>query len=200
MSETIRFAWGDSSLGDFMIARSAHGLVACDFAGRREIVEDGLRQRFPDATSVKDELGLARDRDAVRRAIETPGFDPLLPLDLRGSIYEISIWQMLRRIPPSTTATYNGLAFRIGTRDTRELTAAIRANPVAVLVPCHRVIAKDGSLREYRWGICRKRILLRREGELQRNGKRRPAAGERPLLALRCLLRRDLHGTPTVPV
>lgn len=190
MSETIRFAWGDSSLGDFMIARSAHGLVACEFAGRRALVEDGLRKRFPDAVVVEDEIGLARERDEVRQAIETPGFDPLLPLDLRGSIYEISIWRMLRRIPPGTTASCSELAFKIGARDTYDLMAAIRANPIAVLVPCHRVTAEDESLFDYRWGICRRRILLQRERVFQQGHKASPADGKQLLIALRSQTRR----------
>lgn len=86
-----------------------------------------------------------------------------MPLDLRGSIYESSIWKMLRKIPRGKMASYSDLAFKIGTRDTRELMTAIRANPIAVLIPCPRALAKDGSLSEYRWGICRKRALLQRE-------------------------------------
>lgn len=165
MAEIIRLAWGSSSLGEFMIAQSAQGLVACEFAGHRAAVEHALRARFVDATVVEDEDGLAYQLVRMRQAIEAPGVDPLLPLDLRGSIYEISIWKMLRRIPPGKTASYSGLAFKIGKRDTRELMGAIRANPIAILIPCHRALAKDGSLSEYRWGICRKRALLQRERE-----------------------------------
>jgi AraC family transcriptional regulator of adaptative response/methylated-DNA-[protein]-cysteine methyltransferase len=133
----------------------------------RAAVEDALRARFVDAIVVEDEDGdgLAYQRARMRQAIEAPGKDSLLPLDLRGSIYEISIWEMLRRIPPGKTASYSGLAFKIGKRDTRELMEAIRANPIAVLIPCHCALAKDGSLSEYRWGICRRRALLQRERE-----------------------------------
>ena len=163
MHEAIRFAWGISSLGDFVVAMSDEGLVAVEFASHHTAMEDALRIRFPDADLVDDQDGLADVLDKVGRAIEQPGFDPGIPLDLRGTPYEVGVWSMLREIPVGETTNYGALAARLGTRDAREVTEAIAANPIAVLVPCHRVVKKDGSISGYRWGFKRKRALLERE-------------------------------------
>jgi len=163
MREIIRYAWGICSLGDFMVAVSGKGLVAVGFGLHRVGVEEALRVRFPecDLTSGQDEL--TDILKTVTRAIEEPGFDPAIPLDLRGTPYEVRVWAMLRAIPVGETTNYGALAARLGTRDAREVTEAIARNPIAVLVPCHRVIKKDGSISGYRWGFKRKRELLMRE-------------------------------------
>ena len=75
----------------------------------------------------------------------------------------MKIWGKLREIPTGETTNYGALAADLGTRDAREVTEAISANPIAILVPCHRVIKKDGSISGYRWGVRRKRVLLERE-------------------------------------
>jgi AraC family transcriptional regulator of adaptative response/methylated-DNA-[protein]-cysteine methyltransferase len=162
MREIMRFAWGICSLGDFMVVVSGKGLVAVEFGSHRVAVE-ALRVRFPecDLTSGQDEL--TDILKTVTRAIEEPGFDPAIPLDLRGTPYEVRVWAMLRAIPVGETTNYGALAARLGTRDAREVTEAIARNPIAVLVPCHRVIKKDGSISGYRWGFKRKRELLMRE-------------------------------------
>jgi AraC family transcriptional regulator of adaptative response/methylated-DNA-[protein]-cysteine methyltransferase len=160
MREIIRFAWGVSSLGDFIVAMSNKGLVCLEFSSHRSAMDDALRSRFPEAELVHSQEGLTDVLEKVERAIEQPGFDPAIPLDLRGTPYEIDVWSMLRAIPAGETTNYGTLAARLGTRDARELTEAIGRNPIAVLVPCHRVIKKDGSISGYRWGFKRKRALL----------------------------------------
>jgi AraC family transcriptional regulator of adaptative response/methylated-DNA-[protein]-cysteine methyltransferase len=126
-------------------------------------VEDALRLRFPEADIIASEQELTDVLEKVQRVIEAPGFDPAIPLDLRGTPYEIEVWSMLRAIPVGETTNYGALAAKLSTRDAREVTEAIACNPVAVLVPCHRVIKKDGSISGYRWGVKRKRELLARE-------------------------------------
>jgi len=163
MREIIRFAWGVSSLGDFMVANSDKGLVAVEFSSRRAAMEDALRVRFPEADVINSQEELTDVLKKVARAIEEPGFNPGVPLDLRGTPYEIGVWSMLRAIPLGETTNYGALAAKLGTRDAREVTEAIAGNPIAVLVPCHRVIKKDGSISGYRWGSKRKRELLARE-------------------------------------
>ena len=163
MRETIRFAWETSSLGDLLMAMSDKGLVALEFSADRAATEAALRDRFPEADVIDDRHDLADVFKAVKRAIEEPGFDPDIALDLRGTPYEVEVWSMLRAIPMGETTSYGALAARLGTRDAREVTEAIGRNPVAVLVPCHRVIRKDGSISGYRWGVKRKRELLARE-------------------------------------
>jgi AraC family transcriptional regulator of adaptative response/methylated-DNA-[protein]-cysteine methyltransferase len=89
-----------------------------------------------------------------------------IPLDLRGSDFQKRVWSLLRTVPAGSTITYGDLAAQLGTRDAREVGEALAANRIAILVPCHRVIKKDGSISGYRWGVRRKRALLGRE----RNG------------------------------
>lgn len=163
MRETIRFAWGVSSLGDFMVALSDTGLVALEFASSRVATQDALRDRFAEADVVDRQQELSDVLERVTRAIEEPGFDPAVPLDLRGTPYEVEVWSMLRAIPVGETTNYGALAAKLGTRDAREVTEAIACNRVAVLVPCHRVVKKDGAISGYRWGFKRKRELLTRE-------------------------------------
>jgi AraC family transcriptional regulator, regulatory protein of adaptative response / methylated-DNA-[protein]-cysteine methyltransferase len=167
MREIIHFAWGISSLGDFMVAMSDKGLVALEFGSNRSATEDALRVRFPEGDVTDCRQALTDVLEKVNRVIEEPGFDPAIPLDLRGTPYEVEVWSMLRAIPAGETTNYGTLAGKLGTRDAREVTEAIACNPIAVLVPCHRVIKKDGSISGYRWGVRRKRELLARE---QRSG------------------------------
>jgi AraC family transcriptional regulator of adaptative response/methylated-DNA-[protein]-cysteine methyltransferase len=163
MREIIRFAWGISSLGDFVVAMSDKGLVSMEFSSRHSSMEEELRFRFPEAGVIYKQEELTDVLEKVTRVIEEPGFDPLIPLDLRGTPYEIGVWLMLREIPAGETTNYGALAAKLGTRDAREVTEAIGRNPIAVLVPCHRVIKKDGSISGYRWGFKLKRELLARE-------------------------------------
>ena len=167
MREIIRFAWGISSLGDFIVAMSDEGLAALEFSSNHSATEEALRVRFSEADVIDSQAELTDVLEKVNRAIEEPGFDPAVPLDLRGTPYEVGVWSMLRAIPAGETTNYGALAAKLGTRDAREVTEAIACNPIAVLVPCHRVIKKDGSISGYRWGFKRKRELLARE---QRSG------------------------------
>src|SRR5262249_32675045 len=159
MREIIRFAWGISSLGDFMVAMSDKGLVALEFSSHRSATEAALRARFPEVYVIDSQEQLTDVLEMAGRALEEPGLDPAIPLDLRGTPYEVGVWSMLRAIPAGETTNYGALATKLGTRDAREVTEAIASNPIAVLVPCHRVIKKDGSISGYRWGLNRKRAL-----------------------------------------
>jgi AraC family transcriptional regulator of adaptative response/methylated-DNA-[protein]-cysteine methyltransferase len=163
MREIIRFAWGTSSLGDFILAHSDKGLLALEFGSDRVAAEAALRARFPEAEVVDDQGGLRGVVDRASQRIENPSFDPAIPLDLRGTPYQIKVWSMLRDVSVGETTSYGALAAKLGTRDARDITDAIASNPIAVLVPCHRVIRKDGSVSGYRWGVKRKRALLARE-------------------------------------
>lgn len=163
MREVIRFAWGNSSLGEFMVAMSEKGLVALEFGSSRTSMEEALRTRFPSADVANRQADLDEVLNKIARVIEEPGTDTGLPLDMRGTAFEIKVWSMLRALPIGETISYGGLATRLGTRDAREVTKAISSNSIAVLVPCHRVIKKDGSISGYRWGVKRKRELLARE-------------------------------------
>ena len=163
MTETIRYASGTSSLGGFVAAASARGLVMMAFDSSKA-AGDALRRRFPDAEIVEDAEALRGTLDGLARLIEHPEDATALPLDLRGSDFEQQVWQALREIPAGETVSYGGIAARIGApRLARDVAEACAANPVAVVVPCHRVVKKDGSISGYRWGVRRKRALIERE-------------------------------------
>ena len=163
MLETIRYAFGQSSLGDFLVASSEQGLVAFEFTDQGAATLDTLRGRFPAASLEEDNAGLADVAGKLVALVDHPETDPGIVLDLRGSDYEKRVWSLLREIPAGQTTSYGALAARLGTRDAREVTEAIASNAIAILIPCHRVIKKDGSVSGYRWGTKRKRALLERE-------------------------------------
>jgi AraC family transcriptional regulator of adaptative response/methylated-DNA-[protein]-cysteine methyltransferase len=103
-------------------------------------------------------------QQAVRMVDGTGAANAALPLDIRGTAFQRAVWEALRKLRPGRTATYSELAARIGKpRAVRAVAAACAANPIAVAVPCHRVVAADGGLAGYRWGLERKRRLIERE-------------------------------------
>jgi AraC family transcriptional regulator of adaptative response/methylated-DNA-[protein]-cysteine methyltransferase len=161
--ETLLYAWGESSLGNFIAVKSDRGLVAFEFARPDGRAVEDLQRRFPDAVVTEQSAALAGIVAALAHLVDRPDREPGLPLDPRGTDYEVKVWTLLGEIPPGTTTTYGALAGKMGTRDPRDVTAAIAANTLAILVPCHRVVKKDGSLSGYRWGARRKRELLARE-------------------------------------
>jgi AraC family transcriptional regulator of adaptative response/methylated-DNA-[protein]-cysteine methyltransferase len=164
MSERIRYTWGQSSLGDFFAAISDQGVVAFEFMKRNGGVPASLRERLPEAAIDLDEAGLADVVEKLAAVVERPDVDPGLRLDMRGSDYQKKVWSILRRIPAGQTINYGAIAAEMGTpRDARDVTDAIANNMIAILIPCHRVVKKDGSVSGYRWGARRKRALLARE-------------------------------------
>ena len=163
MTEIIRHAFGQSSLGDFLAASSDRGLVAFEFTDPGAAVLDTLRGRFPAASLEEDNTGLGDVIGKLAVLVDHPATDPGIALDPRGSDYQKQLWSLLREIPAGETTNYGALAAKLGTRDARDVTEAIGANAIAILIPCHRVIKKDGSISGYRWGVRRKRALLERE-------------------------------------
>jgi AraC family transcriptional regulator, regulatory protein of adaptative response / methylated-DNA-[protein]-cysteine methyltransferase len=164
MREQIRYTWGTSSLGDFIAAVSNEGLVLFEFVKRDGTGLNTLRARFPEASIELDEEGLQEIVTKLADVIEHPASDPGIALDLRGSEFERRVWGFLRGIPAGQTTSYGALAAETGSsHDARAVTEAIANNTIAILIPCHRVVKKDGSLSGYRWGTKRKRELLKRE-------------------------------------
>jgi AraC family transcriptional regulator, regulatory protein of adaptative response / methylated-DNA-[protein]-cysteine methyltransferase len=164
MTETIRYAWGDSSLGSFMAAQSCRGLVALEFTEPGQAATDALQARFPEAAVVEDPSVMAGTIARLGELIEHPERASDLPLDPQGSGFERRVWEALRLIPAGETVSYGEIAARLDSpRETREVAEACAANSLAVLIPCHRVVRKDGSIAGYRWGFRRKRALLERE-------------------------------------
>jgi AraC family transcriptional regulator of adaptative response/methylated-DNA-[protein]-cysteine methyltransferase len=162
MATTIRYGKAESSLGPFVAAVSERGLAMVEFMGHMN--ESTLLKRFPDAVLTEDASALRETLDYVADLIDHPEKDSGLALDLQGTDFELRVWHALRKIPTGTTAGYGDIAVRIGSpRDARAVAEACANNILAVVVPCHRVVKKDGSISGYRWGVRRKRALLERE-------------------------------------
>jgi AraC family transcriptional regulator of adaptative response/methylated-DNA-[protein]-cysteine methyltransferase len=160
----IRFAVGECSLGQVLVAQSHDGVCAILLGDEIDALERDLGQRFPDANLIRGESELDPVVAEVIALIEAPALGLAAPLDVRGTAFQQRVWHALREIPVGQTVSYSEIAQRVGAAAAaREVAEACAANPLAVAIPCHRVVKKDGGLSGYRWGIRRKRALLERE-------------------------------------
>jgi len=161
---TLQVAVVPSSLGRVLVARGAGGLSAVFLGDDDAAMRADLAARYPAARIVDGDAATQALAARVATAVERPGTALDEPLDLQGTAFQRRVWQALREIPAGRTTTYGELARRIGAPDAvRAVGTACGANPVSVLVPCHRVLRGDGALAGYRWGVERKRALLDRE-------------------------------------
>ena len=168
--ETIRYVVADSPLGPLLVAATSKGICRLTFDEN----DSALRRRFPNASILPDDGTIQPWVEAALAAIEHPTSAPELPIDVRGTAFQEAVWRELRRIPVGETRSYADIAAAVGQpKAVRAVGTANGSNPVAVLVPCHRVVRSDGSLGGYAGGIERKRRLLdaeaaapRRQGQL----------------------------------
>lgn len=160
----IRFAIGECSLGSILVAQSERGVCAILLGDDPDALARNLQDRFPRARLIGGDAGFERLVARVVGLVEAPALGLDLPLDVRGTAFQQRVWQALREIPAGSTATYAEIAAKIGAPTAvRAVAGACAANPLAVAIPCHRVIRNDGGLSGYRWGVERKRALLQRE-------------------------------------
>ena len=161
----IRFAVGEASLGAVLVAATDKGVCAIMLGDDPDILARELQDRFPRAELIGGDAGVrahGRARWSAWSRRPVSGLD--LPLDIRGTAFQQRVWQALRAIPPGRTATYAEIARAVGQpKAVRAVAQACAANPLAVAIPCHRVVRTDGDLSGYRWGVERKRELLARE-------------------------------------
>ncbi|MGO4221309.1 methylated-DNA--[protein]-cysteine S-methyltransferase [Lysobacter sp. TAF61] len=166
-SEMLRFAVAPCTLGYVLVAVASGevcGLRAILLGDDADEVARELQQRWPRAHLLTDADGLSRHVRAVGALIETPRRGLDMALDIAGSPFQQRVWAALRTIPAGATASYSDVAARIGApASVRAVAAACAANTLAVAIPCHRVVRRDGALSGYRWGVARKRALLERE-------------------------------------
>jgi AraC family transcriptional regulator of adaptative response/methylated-DNA-[protein]-cysteine methyltransferase len=165
--QDIRYAFADTRLGVLLVAATASGVCAIDLGTSRRTLERGLRKRFAGAHRVDADAALEAHVEKVVAFIDDPARPLDLPLDVRGTAFQHRVWQALQRIPPGKRTNYSDVARSLGVPSSvRAVARAIASNPVALVVPCHRVVAKDGSLCGYRWGPRRKAALLEHEAAL----------------------------------
>jgi AraC family transcriptional regulator of adaptative response/methylated-DNA-[protein]-cysteine methyltransferase len=160
----IRFAIGQCSLGAILVAASARGVCAILLGDDPQALACDLQDRFPAARLIGADAGFERLVARVVGFVEAPRLGLDLPLDVRGTAFQQRVWQALRQVPAGQTLSYTELAARIGApKAVRAVASACAANPLAVAIPCHRVVRADGGLAGYRWGVERKQALLTRE-------------------------------------
>ena len=160
----IRYGIGQSSLGRVLAAASARGICSIMLGDNDQDLIRDLEHRFPNARAIEADAGFALTVAEVVGLVEEPVRGLALPLDIRGTAFQRRVWQALQAIPAGETRSYSEVAQALGApRSARAVAAACAANKIAVAVPCHRVVGRDGSLAGYRWGLERKRELLRKE-------------------------------------
>jgi O-6-methylguanine DNA methyltransferase len=167
--EELAFATDSTDLGVVLIARSVAGVCSILIGSDEEELREELATRFPDHKLVCDDAKLAADLRSVQRCIETPAAGLGLALDVRGTPWQRRVWSALLGVPVGATVTYSALAARVGEPDAaRAVARACAENAIALAIPCHRVIRKDGTLSGYRWGVECKRALLAKEAACSR--------------------------------
>ncbi|MET0279538.1 MAG: methylated-DNA--[protein]-cysteine S-methyltransferase [Steroidobacteraceae bacterium] len=166
-NERIRHAAAGTSLGPILVAATERGICMVEFGAERALTEE-LRRRFPHAHVEAADPHLSGWVKRVVAVIDGTAPDSDLPLDIRGTAFQTRVWQALTRLQPGETISYGELARRVdAATGARAVARACATNGIAVLVPCHRVVASDGNLTGYKWGLERKRRLLRKEQAAQ---------------------------------
>ncbi|WP_322998355.1 bifunctional DNA-binding transcriptional regulator/O6-methylguanine-DNA methyltransferase Ada [Castellaniella sp.] len=162
----IRFAVGQCSLGAILVAQSQRGICAILLGEDPDLLARDLQDQFPRAEIIGCDDEFEQLVAEVVGFIEAPSVGLHLPLDVQGTAFQERVWRALREIPPGMTLSYSEIAQRIGSpKAVRAVARACATNHIAVAIPCHRVVRRDGDLAGYRWGVERKRELLRRETE-----------------------------------
>ncbi len=160
----IRFAVGEASLGAVLVAATDKGVCAILLGDDPQALVHDLQDRFPNAEFEGGDPAFERMVAEVVGLVEVPGQRLDLPLDIRGTAFQQRVWAALRAIPAGKTATYKEIARAIGQpKAVRAVAQACGANPLAIAIPCHRVVRSDGDLSGYRWGVECKRKLIDRE-------------------------------------
>ena len=164
VGKLVRYAMVRCYLGWMLVAATERGICAIEFDDHRDRLRDRLTACFPAAEFRGDDLEFTAWVERVLAFLDQPGRGLDLPLDVRGTAFQRRVWQALQAIPAGSTATYAEIARKIGhPLAARAVAGACAANPVAVLIPCHRIVRGDGGLGGYRWDLQRKQALLERE-------------------------------------
>lgn len=158
---TINYSITDCELGRILVARTIKGLCSVAFADDDASLEENLQKEYPNAEVVKDAKVLKSFVEEVLRHLTGDKKRLDLPLDIQATAFQMKVWELLRKIPYGETVTYSQLAEKLGDKKkVRAVAQACANNRVAIAIPCHRVVGKDGKMTGYRWGIERKEKLL----------------------------------------
>ena len=160
----ITFAVVPCALGRLLVAATARGICRVAIGDDAPALERELRAEFSAATIARDDAGLRSWVAEITAHLDgrRPHLD--LPLDVRATAFQRRVWEALRKIPYGSTRSYSQIARALGNaKATRAVARACATNPVAIVVPCHRVVREDGDLAGYRWGVDRKNAILKQE-------------------------------------
>jgi AraC family transcriptional regulator of adaptative response/methylated-DNA-[protein]-cysteine methyltransferase len=164
IAATVRYACVDSPLGRMLIAATDRGVCGIQFARSDGELIEGLKREFPFAVRKPDEGGLQAWVSALLEKMAGKELNAALPLDIRATAFQRRVWTYLQSIPFGATRSYCQVAKAIGQPSaSRAVARACATNPVAVAIPCHRVVREDGNISGYRWGVERKKALLEME-------------------------------------
>jgi len=160
----IRYTFADSPLGRMLIAATDKGICAIQFADSDDELEHGLRHEFPFAIRRRDDEAMRGWKEDLLRQMRGQRLNAALPLDIQATAFQRRVWTHLQSIPFGSTRSYAAVAKAIGQpTTTRAVARACATNPVAVAIPCHRVVSKSGDAGGYRWGAERKKVLIELE-------------------------------------
>lgn len=164
VAAVVRYTIAPSPMGRLLIAATDKGICAIQFADSDDELQQGLMREFPFAVRRRDDAALAQWRVSLAGLLKGEEAHSSLPLDIRATAFQRRVWESLQKIPRGETRSYSAVARKIGKpKATRAVARACATNPVAVAIPCHRVVREDGGLGGYRWGIERKQQLLEME-------------------------------------
>ena len=157
----ITYGLANCFLGWVIVAASERGICAIEFGDDPDILPDQIQTRFPKSQLKKADIGFESLIKEVVDFIKAPDDKFQLPLDIQGTAFQQRVWNVLRQIKPGKTLSYSDVANKIGNpKAVRAVASACASNKLAVVIPCHRVISKDGKVSGYRWGTDRKKKLL----------------------------------------
>jgi AraC family transcriptional regulator of adaptative response/methylated-DNA-[protein]-cysteine methyltransferase len=162
----VRYTLSDSPLGRMLIAATDKGICAIQFANSDEELIHGLKHEFPFASRRRDDEAMQAWRNDLLRQMRGQELNAMLPLDIQATAFQRRVWTYLQSIPSGATRSYSQVAKAIGQPTaSRAVARACASNPVAVAIPCHRIVRNNGDMGGYRWGIERKKALLEMEQE-----------------------------------
>lgn len=163
-AERITYTMADSFLGRMLVAATERGVCALGWGADEELVTT-LRDRFPKASVARDDRAISELVQKIDAHLRENKKLPAVPLDTAGTEFQRRVWEALRQIPIGETRTYSEMAGMLGRpTSARAVARACATNPVALFIPCHRIVRANGDLAGYRWGIERKEALLAIEG------------------------------------
>jgi AraC family transcriptional regulator, regulatory protein of adaptative response / methylated-DNA-[protein]-cysteine methyltransferase len=164
VAASIRYTFANSPLGRMLVAATEKGICTIQFADSDDELQEGLKHEFPFASRKRDDDAMGKWTNALLQQMKGHKLHPSLPLDIRATAFQRRVWTYLKSIPFGATRSYQQVAKAIDQPTaSRAVARACATNPVAVVIPCHRVVSTSGEMGGYRWGIERKEALLEME-------------------------------------